>query len=355
MLYTFPAIRGRQGTHDYYLIQCPLRLLSRLFLFDEAEVPATLRRIHTIDQLSVNGWVEYLTTRKDDYVLAPLIVIVDQTVLFESLGEELPEIGRVQLSMTAQLIVCDGQHRRAALDVVLARDAERGNDPISVMLIPDPQLVRAIDIYLDLHPTQIQPTRSRRVLHDHSALAALVRQLVDELPLFQGLTEREKTTISNRSTALFTLSAIYQATQALLAIGAKAPVSAEDATLAHDFWYALGEIIPEWRQAIKREMSAATLRQTYVHAHTVTLLAIGMAGRALITAHPADWQERIKVLGAVDWSRENRVLWEGRTMVRGKMSKTRDSINLTAIALKRVLGLAVTEREAGLERGLLGG
>jgi DNA sulfur modification protein DndB len=348
--YAFPALRVRQGEHSYYLIQCPLRLLSRLFLFDEIEVPTPIRRAQFLDPAGVARWEQYLSTHRADYVLPPLIVSVDGAIQFEPLTPDQPDIGQIQISIAARLLVRDGQHRRAAIQSILASDNSLADDSVPLMIIPDPQLSRAIALYSELHPGQPRHTLSRRVLHDRGDLASLVRQLVDELPLFQGLTEIEKTTISNRSTALFTLSAIYQATQALLGVGAGDLLSDDLAALAHQFWQLLGEIVPEWRQIIARETSAAALRQTYVHSHTVTLLAIGMAGNALITAHPADWQDRLKALGAVNWSRDNMTLWEGRAMVRGKMSKTRDSISLTASALKQALGLELTERERDLER-----
>jgi DNA sulfur modification protein DndB len=79
----------------------------------------------------------------------------------------------------------------------------------------------------------------------------------------------------------------------------------------------LGQVIPERRQAIQRQASSAQLRQQYVHVHSVSLLAIGMAGHALILAHPDDWQERLGVLGDLDWARSNVELWEGRAMLPG--------------------------------------
>jgi len=47
--------------------------------------------------------------------------------------------------------------------------------------------------------------------------------------------------------------------------------------------------------------------------------------------------------------RKNRI-WEGRAMVRGKMSKSRDSIVLTANVLKRAMGLPLTSKEQELEQ-----
>ena len=353
--YSFVAIHGHQGEHDYYLVQCPLRLVPRLFLFDESEVPAALRRVRSLNASCVTGLTRYLVAQPSRYILAPLVAAIDCEITFETLVSDSPEIGQLQIPLTAQLIIHDGQHRRAAIQRVLAENATMGDDTVPVMLIPDPHLTRSPRIYADLNQAQTRRNLSQRVLHDlDSPLAALTRQLVEDVPLFRGLTELEKTTISNRSIALFTLSAVYQATQALLGSGRRDPIDSTRAAVARRFWQELGQVIPEWRQVIQGEITAAQLRKSCIHAHSVTLLAIGMIGRELVAAYPDDWLERLRVLGKLDWSRENTALWEGRAMIRGRMSKARDSVLLTVTVLKRVLGLESSEQERELEKRLLG-
>jgi DNA sulfur modification protein DndB len=353
--YSFLAIRGSQGSHTYYLTQYPLRLVPRLFLFDEVEVPAALRQIQSLAPARVAALARYLAEKPSNYVLPPLVVVVDSEVNFEPLRTDLPEVGQLRIPLTARLVIQDGQHRRAAIEQVLSENPTLGDDMVPVMMFSDPQLTRAARLYADLNQSQRQRTQSQRVLHDQdSPLAALVRQLVEDVPLFRGLTELEKTTISNRSTALFTLSAIYQATQALLSVGRRDPVSETQADLAQRYWKELGQTIPEWHQTIEGKVKAAELRRDYIHAHGVALLAIGRVGHTLIEAYPADWPERLSALKRIDWSRENTALWEGRAMVRGRMSKARDSVQLTANAIKQALGMELTEREQVLEQRLLG-
>jgi len=86
----------------------------------------------------------------------------------------------------------------------------------------------------------------------------------------------------------------------------------------------------------------------------VTLIAIGQAAHDLLTRYPDDWRDRLHRLATIDWSRANTDLWEGRAMVRGKMSKAHDSIALSTIAIKRALGLELAEKEAELESRLIG-
>lgn len=349
--YSFIAVHGRQGEHDYYLAQCPLRLVPRLFLFDELEVPALLRQVRSLKAARVKEIARYLIMQSDSYVLSPLVAAVDCKIIFDPLTNESPEIGRLQIPLTARLVIHDGQHRRAAIQQALTENPALENDTVPVMLLLDPGLKRSQRLYTDLNQTRLKRNLSQRVLHDHdSPLAALVRQLVEEVSLFKGLTELEKTTISNRSTALFTLSAVYQATRALLGIGRRDPIDPTQASLARQFWQELGEVITEWRQAIQSEIATAQLRKEFVHVHSVTLLAIGIVGHELLQTCPDDWAERLRVLDKLDWSRENTALWEGRATVRGRMSKARDSVLLTVNALKQTLGLPLTEMEQALEQ-----
>ena len=41
--YVFPAIKGVQAGHEYYVTMCPLRIIPRMFLFNEEELPPEMR------------------------------------------------------------------------------------------------------------------------------------------------------------------------------------------------------------------------------------------------------------------------------------------------------------------------
>lgn len=97
---------------------------------------------------------------------------------------------------------------------------------VPIVLYPDPDLVHAPHWHAILNPAPSPRTRSQRVQQDQRDLAQLVRQLVERVPLFQGLTEMEKTA------ALFTLSGVYQATQALLGVSHAMPRPSPPPTLS---------------------------------------------------------------------------------------------------------------------------
>ena len=108
-------------------------------------------------------------------------------------------------------------------------------------------------------------------------------------------------------------------------------------------------VYPEWQLAAKRKVSSADLRRDYVHVHSVVLLAIGIAGNALLQQHQDDWQTYLSPLQHIDWLRSNTAIWEGRAMVGGQMSKARQNVQLTANFLKNTLGLELNSTESKLE------
>lgn len=336
--YTFTTLVARYGKHATYVFLCPVRLVPRLFLGDSPDVPASL--LTPPDPARVTTLAAYLQQETHDYMMPPLVAVADRAVSFTPAHPDEPFIGQLAIPVTARLILLTGHDWQAAIQHHIQHSELSESDTLPIMLCPDPDLSRAPHWHSILNPVPAPLTRSQRVQQDQSDLAQLVRQLVERVPLFQGLTEMEKTTLSNRSTALFTLSGVYQATQALLGVSPATPITAIHAEQARFFWEGLGEVIPEWRQVIRREVSAASLRTQYVHAHSVTLLAIGMVGHTLITTHPDTWQTYLPRFGSIDWLRTNTALWEGRAMVRGKMSKAHDSIRLTAEVIQQEIGLA---------------
>ena len=348
--YTFPALRGLQGDHDYYVLLCPLHLVPRIFLFDGVQVPADWQPRPPLNEDKVDDLADSIRKHSQEYVLAPLVATVAGAVEFTASDSAVPEIGSLRVPMRAALVIQDGQHRRAAIEQLLTGAPELKDNTIAIMLVADPSLDRSPAIFAALNRPYVQGNASRRIAHDPKRpLAAAARRLTEEVPVFQGRVDYERTTISNRSVAMFTMNAVYQATQALLDVGEQEPIAEEQIDLAREFWMQLGEILPEWRRVIAGETTTAALRPEYIHVHSVTLLAIGRAGAALIAAYPDDWQARLKTWGDLDWSRKNPA-WEGRAMLRGRMSKQHSSIQLTANALKTALGLSLTEKEKELEK-----
>jgi DNA sulfur modification protein DndB len=249
--------------------------------------------------------------------------------------------------MRARFIINDGQHRRAAIEAALRENPDLGDESIAVVFFMDVGLKRCQQMFADLNRYAIRPTTSLSILYDHrDRYADVAKTLVQKVPVFTDLTEFERSTISNRSIKLFTLSGIYHATQTLL--DQEEPSEARLA-LAAEFWNEVARHIPDWGLARERKVSAADLRRDYVHAHTLALAALARAGSDLLRLHPRDWKPKLARLRSLDWSRGNARLWEGRAMHAGRLSKRSANVTLTGNAIKQHLGLALSEDEEELE------
>jgi DNA sulfur modification protein DndB len=158
----------------------------------------------------------------------------------------------------------------------------------------------------------------------------------------------ERSTISNRSIKLFTLSGIHNATHSLLS-----GVALEDdearVNLAADFWTCIANQIPDWTLARERKVSAADLRQEFIHSHTLALAALARVGNALIASETKAWKGKLKKLSTIDWSRSNRQ-WEGRAMNAGRLSKRNVNVTLTGNLIKTLLDIPLTVDEQQLEK-----
>lgn len=350
--YTFPALRGLQAGREYYVAMCPLKLLPKIFLFDEAPLPPELRAQRTLNLARIPEIAHYILDNRHDYAFSAITVSIDGEVRFEpaNMGDGTSDIGRLIVPMSAHFVINDGQHRRAAIEAALEQQPDLEDETIAVVFYLDEGLYRSQQLFADLNRHAVRPTQSLGVLYDYrDPLACLSRDLAEKVFCFKGLTEMEKTTISNRSVKLFTLSGIYQATGALLNKQKNQAISEEEQELAFQFWTELGHVIPEWRLAANRKVSSAELRREYVHVHSVVLHAMGVAGNALLNQRPQDWRNYLSLLRRVDWSRSNASMWEGRAMIGGQMSKVRQNVQLTASLLKTALGLTLTPEEVKFE------
>ena len=159
-----------------------------------------------------------------------------------------------------------------------------------------------------------------------------------------------RSTISNRSVKLFTLSAIYHATKVLLADNQEEPFTARLA-LATEFWSEVAKQIPDWQRAKKGEVSPAELRKGYVHAHAIGLAALARMGRGLVEKYPS-LGSPAEMLRTVDWSRKNTRLWEGRAMIGGRLSKANMCVALTGNVLKKHLRQPLLPEEDAAEQQL---
>lgn len=349
--HSFPAVRGVQAGRPCFIAMCPLRVIPKIFVFNEFDVPADLRAQRTLNKNRIPEIANYLVENRGEYTLSSLTASINGEVEFEQISESgvSQNMGVLKISMDSQILLNDGQHRRAAIEEAIKENPDLGHDQISVVFFIDEGLVRSQQMFADLNKHAVRPSTSIATLYDHrEALSNTARHIMMQVKVFSRLTEVEKASISNRSTKLFTLSAIKNATQALLSKKKNEDITDAESQLAADFWKFVCDQMEDWRLASERQLQPAELRSEYIHAHGLALQAIGTIGAELIS-DKASWVV-LKGLSGIDWSRHHKQ-WNNRALSNGRVSKSSKNIGLTANLIKQQLGLALTEKQQELEKG----
>lgn len=350
---SFPAMRGSQASREFFVIMCPLRYLPRLFMFDETDVPPQLRAQRTLNRTRLPGLVTYLLENRQGYVFSALTASVDGAMAFEAYdgGAHGNRLGVLHIAMDSRFLINDGQHRRAAIEEAMKADPSLGDETIPIVIFSDEGLARSQQMFADLNRHAVRPAKSIGVLYDHrDDDSGVARLVVIDSDFYRSVVEMERSTLSPRSRKLFTLSALYGATQSLLG-GLQFPGIAEAADTARSYWEMVAEQIPEWQAVRKGSMSAGEVRQDFIHSHGIALAAIGRIGNTLLSTdlQPVTWQPYVTQLSTIDWTRANSPLWEGRAMIGGRVSKASMNVALTTNALRLHLGLPLSADEQRVE------
>jgi DNA sulfur modification protein DndB len=349
--YVFPAIRGVQARREYYVSMCPLRLIPKIFLFNEEELVPELRAQRVLNKSRLPEIAQYILDNRDDYTFSAITASVDADIKFEAIGSggESKRLGLLHIPMSARFIINDGQHRRAAIEMALRENPDVADESIAVVFFLDVGLERCQQMFADLNRYASRPSKSLGGLYDHrDNVAKLAKLVVYKSPVFRDVVDMERSTLSLNSRKLFTLSAIYTATSALLANLDRGTLK-DDAEVAASFWEEVAKHIPEWLLVRDRKMSAGEVRRDFIHSHGIALQAIGRVGNVLMRNSPSGWKRGISRLKTIDWSRSNAKLWEGRAMIGGRVSKAGHNVTLTTNAVKLHLGLPLTEDEQRIE------
>jgi len=80
--YGFPAIRGIQAGREFFTSMCPLRLLPRIFLFNEIELLPELRAQRQLNRGRLPELARYVTHNPDTYTFSAITASIDGDVEF---------------------------------------------------------------------------------------------------------------------------------------------------------------------------------------------------------------------------------------------------------------------------------
>ena len=343
--YGFDAIRGVQAGNEFYVAMCPLKIIPKLFIFNDYDIPPELRAQRTLSATRIPAIKNYILNNPDSYIFSSLTASVDGVMKFTpaaSLGQD-GKLGRLYINMDSRLLINDGQHRRKAIEEALQERPDLGHEMISVVFFQDNGLKRSQQMFSDLNKNAMKPTKSLTILYDHrDVFSKFIVDLTSKIEIFKNRVDLEKTSISNRSTKVFTLNGISDSTMRLLGKSKGRKLSAEDKEMITTFWQTVSNNIPEWQLLLQDKVSPHDLRKEFVHTNTNVLNALGIVGRTIMEEFPDTWKEKLRGLKNINWSRSNPE-WQGRLIVNKQMVKNARGIELAANTIMQKCGIKLPE------------
>ena len=345
-----PAIRGRMGGRTYFTISMKLKTVPRFFEFQNYKALEPEERAQRIlNKQRVPAIRDYLLQNPDSYVFSSITASyelpdgVSEDDLFTPF-EPGSDIGVLNLPMEADLLINDGQHRRAGIAAALEEDPTIGEDSISVVLFPFENHDRAQQMFSDLNRTAQPTTKSLNILYDHrDRLSSITMTVVSQVAALDGRVDKEHASLARRSPALITLGSLHDATKELLGDVTEDNFT-EKVDLAVAFWQTAARAIPAWADVAAGRATAPQVREQTIATHAVTLRAIGAASHGLINQHPDCWASTVTGVfsSSIDWSRSNPE-WDGVVVADGDVLNRRQNQRDLTELLRVKLGIASPE------------
>lgn len=347
MQISFPAMQGVMGGREYYSCLMKLSTIPKMFTYrDWAAFTPEQREQRVLNQKRVPEIAKYISDNEDGYLFASITASYKCNVTFVSNSKDNnSNLGELRMEFDdADFVINDGQHRCAGIALALKDNPALGEEMISVLLFPYENLSRVQQMFSDLNRNVAKTSKSIDILYDkRDQISRVTLEVIERVNAFHGMVDKDSVSLPVRSVKLFTLSAIYDATNELL-ISKNETTYNEDLSRAIEYWETVSEFIPMWKKVCSGDMKSIDLRQEFICAHSVVLRAIGTIGAELFDRHPDEWRMRLSKLNSIDWRKINPD-WENICIVANSVVSNRQARMATKAYLKRKLELNLTEAE----------
>lgn len=348
--YKFPVVRGMQAGREYYIAMVPLKMISKLFPKEDEYVLPEYRAQRKLNESRIPVISKYITDNRDSYVFSALAASIDGEFQFHESSDGMGT-GILEVSMDARFLINDGQHRKAAILDALNEDDSLGKETISVVFYEDQGLARSQQIFTDLNKHAVKTSNSIAELYDsRDELAVVNRTVVSKVPFLDEYTDKEKDILGKFSSNLFTLNTFYMANKKIVG-GSELTSDAEEFLV--EFWTNVARNIVQWNELIRKELSKVDLRENYIITQGVVIQAFGLIGAYFYRNKKVSMNKYLSRLQVIDWKR-NAAQWKLRVIRSdGKIITSNKAINLTAIQIKKEIGLTLSADEKEKEQKFL--
>lgn len=346
MKYKYSAIKGVQAGSEFYTIMCKLGDLERLIPDVNSELSAEDRAQRQLNKKRIPAIKRYILENRESYVFSALACSIDGVFRFIS---ESPNgcIGFLEWDEKCKLLINDGQHRKTAIVEAIKVAPDLAEESIPVVIFKDRGLKRSQQMFTDLNKHAVKTSNSISELYDSKdMIAGLTRMLMSSNTFIGKYTDREKDSLSKYSKSLFAFNTFYNANTRMMAGG---QVTEELSKIVVQYWNTVVDNIVLWKQMDEGTLPKVRLREDYLVCQAVVIEAFGQLGTYFIT-HSDEIEGVLTKLQEMDWHRTAKQ-WRGRCVKENnKMMKSNQAVILTSNAIKKVLGISLSDEEKMIEK-----
>lgn len=341
-----PAIRGYQAQKEFFTLICPLDVLSKFFSFSNNDIPEEFRAQRTLNEKRIPEIANYMLKNPDSYVFSSITASIDGNYNFMPVSENQPDIGVLEIDMSSNLLINDGQHRKAAIDEALKEKPNLKNEHISVVLYIDQGLESSQQMFSDLNRHAVKVSKSNSILYNHRDKEILfMKEYLESNKNFYNYLDKSNDSIAQKSNKLFTFSNFYKAMR--ISYGNKDITKDEELRkFVISYWDYLTNNFREWTFVLNGEESAYHARQSSVAVYGIILEAMGKLCNYLYTEKVDNWERYLNELNKINWHKTNLDDWGNRCILEnGNMHKSNAFIDLSYYRIKELIGLPLSSSE----------
>ena len=344
--YNFPAVKGIQAGHEYYISMVPLKLLSKLFPSEEEIILPEFRAQRRVNEARIPEIKQYIMNNRESYVFSALSASIDGEFKFIPLGNN--DVGMLTVDMESVFLINDGQHRKAAIEAALIEDDSLANETISIVFFEDKGLSHSQQMFTDLNKHAVKTSNSLSTLYDaRDEIAVATKDVVNKIPFFYRFTDKERDILGKNSSKLFTINMIYKANQRILHNNC---CKDDDKKFLIYFWQLIAKNIVEWQEVFDKNLTKKSLREDYIVTLSITINSFGKLGRFFYDNRDYDIEKHLALLKKINWLRSNND-WLGRTIrENGKVLNSEAAIFLTCSKIKELIKLPLSRDEEQKEK-----
>jgi len=179
-----PAIRGKQGSRVFYVLNLPNEFLRNIF---KDVQPAVEKSQRPLDHKHSEDIKHYILQNRSDYLIGALTYAMDMDGDFQPFSGQNNEgftLGELNIPLGAQFSSLDGQHRREALVNLAIDDSKIREETTAVLIYVESDISKKRQMFSDMNSTPRKVSKSLNVAFDsRDPFARSAKILIKKHPL----------------------------------------------------------------------------------------------------------------------------------------------------------------------------